>query len=97
MELVVIKTGGHGTPDPTKMMFQAGNDFVSSDGEDIIMSANSEVSNREFIVVWVGCNKIALKAENNLYVSREILGGNTLQANRDQIGPWETFTVIEVL
>jgi hypothetical protein len=38
---------------------------------------------------------IALKAANGQYVCAESGGNDVLVANRDAIGPWEQFTIIE--
>lgn len=40
--------------------------------------------------------KIALQATNGQYVCAEGGGGQKLVANRDAIGPWETFTLTEL-
>jgi hypothetical protein len=39
--------------------------------------------------------KVALRASNGQYVCAEGSGGREVVANRNAIGPWETFTVIE--
>ena len=38
--------------------------------------------------------KIALRADNDRYVCAEDGGGSVVRANRDAIGPWETFEVV---
>ena len=99
LELQVIMTGGYDTQELLKMKFKAGNDFVAlggTNGDTIVLNTKDQDLNSEFEVFWVGCNKIALKAANGLYVSRFTDSDDILQASRTQIGPWETFTVIEV-
>jgi hypothetical protein len=40
-------------------------------------------------------NRIALRANNGQFVVAEGGGGGPVNANRNQIGPWETFTVVD--
>lgn len=48
-----------------------------------------------FQLTRIGSNKIALRTKSKgKYVCAEAGGGRELVANRDQIGPWETFTLI---
>jgi len=49
-----------------------------------------------FKLIGVGADQVALLAHNGKYVCAEGGGGRELLANRTAIGPWETFTLIEL-
>jgi hypothetical protein len=40
--------------------------------------------------------RIALQAANGQYVAAESGGGREVNANRDAVGPWETFTLVRL-
>lgn len=40
--------------------------------------------------------RIALQATNGQYVAAEEGGGREVNANRDAVGPWETFTLVRL-
>jgi hypothetical protein len=44
--------------------------------------------------VTIDASHIALQASNGQYVVAEGGGGDVVNANRDAIGPWETFGVV---
>jgi Fascin domain len=93
-----IVTGGYGTSDPTRIEFKDANgNYITLHNKSVVMYPDGAEEYRKFEVAWLGCNKIALKGANGLYVSRESDGSNKLQASREQIGPWEIFTVVPIV
>lgn len=49
---------------------------------------------RQGTCVSVDASHVALQASNGQYVVAEGGGGDVVNANRDAIGPWETFGVV---
>ncbi len=49
-----------------------------------------------FELIGAGADQVALRAQNGKYVCAEGGGGRELVANRSAIGPWETFTLVEL-
>ncbi len=69
---------------------------ISLNGETVVLdnsTASPVLEDRQFVIEWQGINEVALKANTGKYVSRDTEAGSLLKANRDCIGPWETFTV----
>jgi hypothetical protein len=90
------KTGtildGFGTKESKRVLLRKGSEYVALDGTYLVFvpDINKAVY---FEMADGGSNQIAFKAANGKFVSRYTLGSNMLMANRDVLGPWETFTV----
>ncbi len=61
-----------------------------------VLANQSHIKDWEtFQLIGVGANQVALRTHNGKYVCAEG-GGRELVANRPTIGPWETFTLVEL-
>ena len=93
--LEFVQVGGHSTGEPLRIQFKSGSEYVTLHGEAVVLDGGTAAAQyRDFEVLWIETNKIALKAANGMFVSREKDGVQKLHANRTAIGNWEIFTVI---
>ena len=91
------KVGGFDTDQPTRMeLHTPGGEYVTLHGTAVVLYHQGAEDQRPFEIIWMGCDKIALKGANGYFVSRETEGNNKLEANREKIGPWEVFTLIPI-
>ena len=96
-ELEVIISGGWPqTGSPKIQLKNNSGAYVTLHGDSVVLDATGATENRDFEPTWRGVGGIALKGANGKYVSRETEGSDQLKANRDAIGPWESFTIKEV-
>lgn len=95
LSLEFSKVGGHDQANPLRIQFKRGTEYVTLHGDTLVLDASGGTAAfRNFEVLWLGKDKVALKAVNGLFVSRETDGQQKLRANRPAIGPWEIFTII---
>lgn len=84
-------------PKSLKVALKASNGkYVSIENGPLQAIGEDKNSATIFDMMPQGTDKIALRAANSRYVCNESNGGQPLIANRDAIGPWETFEVQHV-
>lgn len=95
-EFDVIITGGWPEQTSPNIELRVGNSYVTLHGDTVVLDETGAVSGRVFSATWRGVGRVALKGTNGKYISRETDGSAKLHANRDKIGSWESFALIEV-
>lgn len=73
-----------------------GNYVNTEQDQDVAATVQSIGASATFELIEVGDRQVALKANNGQYLCAEKGGGQTVVANRSEIGPWETFEMINV-
>lgn len=81
---------------PPTINLKSGSEYVTLHGDTVVLDGAGAVNERVFKVLWRGVGGVVLQAANNKYVSRNTDGSPKLKANRDLIGPWESFAMIKV-
>jgi hypothetical protein len=83
--------------DDGKVAFRSHYGPYLSVAEGRIEAKNTSIgASATFKLIGVGAGQVVLLAYNGKYVCAEGGGGRELAANRSAIGPWETFTLIEL-
>lgn len=69
---------------------------VSKDGNSVYADSKESHSRGTFELIILKDNKVAFKTYDDKYLCAEDGGGGKLVANRDEIGSWETFELIDI-